>query len=44
VWVGDVLLLHPFTLSQHVWAGVVDRLAGSHKVLAVTMPGHQGVS
>jgi len=39
-----VLLLHPFALSQHVWAGVVDRLADSHEVLAVTMPGHWGAA
>ncbi|PXX07284.1 pimeloyl-ACP methyl ester carboxylesterase [Mycolicibacterium moriokaense] len=39
-----VLLLHPFTLSQHVWADVVDRLSDSHEVLAVTLPGHWGAT
>lgn len=37
-----VLLIHPFALSHHAWSGVVDELAESHDVLAVTMAGHWG--
>ncbi|MEV6358693.1 alpha/beta fold hydrolase [Nocardia asteroides] len=37
-----VVLLHPFTLSQHIWAGVVERLAPQHDVLALTLAGHWG--
>lgn len=35
-----VLLLHGFTLSHHVWHGVVDDLSSNYDVLAMTMPGH----
>ncbi len=37
-----VLLLHPFSLTHHVWRGVVDQLSDSYEVLAPTMPGHCG--
>lgn len=37
-----VLLIHPFTLSHHVWRRTADLLADDHDVLAVTMPGHWG--
>lgn len=37
-----VLLIHAFALSQHTWSGVVDVLAESHDVMAVTMAGHWG--
>lgn len=41
VGVGEpVLLLHPFSLSHHVWRGVAARL-GDLDVLAPTMPGHR---
>ncbi len=39
---APVLLLHPFTLSHHVWSRTADLLADDHDVLAVTMPGHWG--
>ncbi|WP_338757640.1 alpha/beta fold hydrolase [Nocardia vulneris] len=39
-----VLLLHPFGLSQHIWADVVEQLAGSHEVIAPTLPGHWGAA
>lgn len=35
-----VLLIHPFTLSHHVWRRTADLLAVDHDVLAVSMPGH----
>lgn len=37
-----VLLLHPFSLSHHVWRAVAEDLADSCEVLAPTMPGHWG--
>ncbi|MFD4292963.1 alpha/beta fold hydrolase [Rhodococcus sp. NPDC058505] len=37
-----VLLIHPFTLSHHVWRRTADLLADDHDVLAVSMPGHWG--
>ncbi|MFC4605414.1 alpha/beta fold hydrolase [Rhodococcus kronopolitis] len=37
-----MLLLHGFTLSHHVWHGVVDNLSRDYDVLAMTMPGHWG--
>ena len=37
-----VLLLHPFAMSNHVFAEVVDLLAPSCDVMAVTLPGHWG--
>ncbi|MGH3716042.1 MAG: alpha/beta fold hydrolase [Micromonosporaceae bacterium] len=37
-----VLLLHPFSLSHHVWRTVADRLADRCDVLAPTLPGHCG--
>lgn len=37
-----LLLVHPFATSQHVWAAVVDELAETHDVMAVTMAGHWG--
>ncbi|MEU1204230.1 alpha/beta fold hydrolase [Nocardia sp. NPDC005825] len=37
-----VVLLHPFTLAQHIWTGVTERLGGSHELLAVTLAGHWG--
>ncbi|MBY4127377.1 alpha/beta fold hydrolase [Rhodococcus fascians] len=39
-----LLLLHGFTLSHHVWHGVVDNLASDYDVVALTMPGHWGGS
>lgn len=35
-----VLLLHGYTLSHHLWHGVVDDLSSDYDVLAMTMPGH----
>lgn len=37
-----LLLLHPFTTSHDVWAGVVPALAAEHEVVAATLPGHWG--
>lgn len=39
-----VLFLHPFLLSQTVWEGVAERLAGTgrYEVFAPTMAGHNG--
>jgi pimeloyl-ACP methyl ester carboxylesterase len=39
-----VVLLHPFALSQHIWSGVIERLAHGHDVLAVTLAGHWGAA
>ncbi|GGK42435.1 alpha/beta fold hydrolase [Nocardia camponoti] len=37
-----VLLLHGFTLSHHVWRGVLAELSGDYDLVALTMPGHWG--
>ncbi|MEU4318123.1 alpha/beta fold hydrolase [Nocardia fluminea] len=37
-----VLLLHGFTLSHHVWRGLVDELSSDYDIVALTMPGHWG--
>jgi pimeloyl-ACP methyl ester carboxylesterase len=37
-----VLLLHGFTATWRAWGPVLEQLADSHEVLAVTLPGHTG--
>jgi len=38
----QVLLLHPFGTSRHVWDDVIGELAGHADVFAPTLPGHAG--
>ena len=37
-----LLLIHPFTMSHHVWRPMIEDLSADHDVLAVTLPGHYG--